>query len=164
MTKTRPPLTFELGLTRIAGLIGWDRVAALAGQEERTVRNWSDPDTGPSAEQIPLGTSLRLDAAYRAAGGPDAPMLDCYALRFATELGGCGHDLSELAMRIADAAKEGGEALAAAIRAALPGASDEQLARAILEFQESISAKTDVVEALTAIRERRRIEAAELVA
>lgn len=163
MTKLRQPLTFEHALTRIAGVIGWDQVSRIAGQAERTVRNWSDPDTGPSAEDMSIGTALRLDVAYRAAGGDGAPMRDCYALRFDTAIGALDPCLDELALRISESAAEDGEAIAAAIRAMLPRASDAELARAVLEVQEAIDAKKSALEALTALRDKRRQAAPERV-
>ncbi len=164
MTKTRAPLTFELAMTQIAARIGWERVAEVAGQQERTVRNWSDPDTGPSAETMPLLTALRLDCAFRDAGGVGAPLLQCYANRLELEVAIAGADLSELSLRIATAAEEGGEAIAAAIRAALPGASEAELSRAMLEFEESIAAKQNAVAALAAILAKRRAPAEQPVA
>lgn len=156
MTKERPPLTVELALTKIAVAIGWDQVAAIAGQCERTVRNWSDPDTTPkAADAISLELALKLDVAFRVAGGDGAPMLQCYATRLDTETADAVADKVALARQAAKAAKEGGEAIAAVIAAAMPGASEQELARAEIELEESIAAQTNIVATLRAGRKGR---------
>jgi hypothetical protein len=149
MTKRRAPLTFELALTNVAGLIGWDRAAEIVGQSERTVRNWSDPD---AAAGIRLDAALRLDVAYRVAGGDSAPLLSCYALRLNADTALAGADLAALNAKIARAAREHGEAISFSIAAAQPGASDSDLARAELELQESIDASTGTLAAIRAER------------
>jgi hypothetical protein len=78
MTKTRAPLTFELALTKVAGHIGWEKAAEIVGQAERTVRNWSEPDTTAS---ITLDAALKLDEEFHKAGGHGSPFFQCYATR-----------------------------------------------------------------------------------
>ena len=153
MTKRRAALTFEHALTQIAAEIGWDRVAELAGQAERTVRSWSDPDTGPAAGgAISLDLALGLDVAYRAAGGAGAPMLQCLATRIELDTADACQDLALLNHKIAKAAREGGQAIAAAITAAQPGAPDSAIAIAEAEIEESIAAHTDTLVTLRAGR------------
>ena len=153
MTKRRPPLTAELALTEVAVLIGWDRVAEIAGQAERTVRNWSDPDTGPAAgASITMDVALALDVAFRVAGGEGAPMLQYYSTRLEADTVEASADRIALARHAAQAAKEGGEAIAAVIAAAMPGASPQELARAELELVESIAAQTNTLATLRAGR------------
>lgn len=153
MTKRRPALSSELALTKIAGLIGWDRAAAIVGQAERTVRNWSDPDT---SARISLDHALQLDVAFRVAGGEGPPpMLEWYAARLEADTTFACADLSLLSRKIAKAAREGGEAIAAAIDAAQPGASDLLGARAELELEESRAAITDTLATIRASRANR---------
>ncbi|HEX8402261.1 MAG TPA: hypothetical protein VF628_11220 [Allosphingosinicella sp.] len=150
MTKVRPPLTFELALTRVAGLLGWDRSAEILGVAERTVRDWSDPDTVPLAGRaLCVEDCIHLDVAYRAAGGDGAPLLSCYALLFETELT-TSADNGALVRHIARAAKETGEALAASVLASAPGATaaDRELARR--EGEEAIGCITNIVTILGA--------------
>lgn len=150
MTKGRDPLTFELALTKVASKIGWEQCAEIVGQKDRTVRNWSDPDT---SAKISLDAALRLDVAFRVAGGEGPPpMFECYAARLEADTATACADLSALNAKIAKAAKEGGEAIAAAIAAAQPGATDSVRARAELELEESRSAITDTLATLRAGR------------
>ncbi len=149
MTKRRDPLSFELALTRIAGLIGWTAAAKLLGQSERTVRNWSDPDTGAG---INLDAALKLDVAYQAAGGDGTPMFDCYATRLQVETRAALWSSDALAAFAATSAKEGGEAIAASINAARPGASTADKVIAEREIEESIAALHDTLRCLRAGR------------
>lgn len=143
MTKTRPPLSFELALTRVAGLIGWTAVAEILVVEERTARNWSDPDTRPTAGQsIGLDQGVALDVAYRAAGGDGAPMQQCFALQVETGLADACPGSVGLSRSIARAAREFGEAFHALVFAAAPGASDGSHELARRETEEAIDALT----------------------
>lgn len=142
MTKRRAPLTFENALTRVAGLIGWDKAAAIVGQAERTVRNWSDDDTTAG---IRLDAALKLDVAYATAGGDGAPFLQCYALRLEMEAAAACADSRELAKKTAAAAKEAGEAVAALIMASQPGAAPADRIIAKRETEEAITALTNTL-------------------
>jgi hypothetical protein len=137
MTKQRAPLTFERALTRIADVLDWPKIAEIAGKDVRTVRNWSDPDTSAG---VTLDVALRLDVAYRAAGGEGAPLFQCYGLRLEADTATACADQRDLADTAAIAAKEAGEAISATIVAAQPGATREQRARAQLEIEESVTA------------------------
>lgn len=150
MTKRRLPLTFENALTKVAGHIGWTDTARICGQAERTVRNWSDPDTTAS---ITLDAALKLDVAYHAAGGEGAPFLLCYATRVDAESLAACPGREALLASVARAALESGEAVAATLLAALPNASPAHFAIAERELEESISALTH---SLAALRLRRK--------
>jgi hypothetical protein len=50
----------------------------IVGQAERTVRNWSEPDTTAS---ITLEAALKLDEEFHKAGGHGSPFFQCYATR-----------------------------------------------------------------------------------
>ena len=153
MTKRRPPLTSELALTKIAVQVGWDEVARLAEQSERTVRNWSDPDTGPPADQaISLALARKLDVAFRVAGGDGHPLLQCYATQIEADTAQACADLVVLNHKIAKAARESGEATAALIVAAQPGAPESAMIIAEQEVEESIAASMDTLATLRAGR------------
>lgn len=150
MTKLRPPLSFELALTKIAGVIGWDASARIADTATSTVRAWSDQDV---AAGVRLDAALKLDAAYLAAGGEaPAPMLQCYITRLEAETAEATACKIELARCAGEAAREGGEAVAAVIAAAQPGACDRTIARAELETEEAIRAHTKTLATLRAGR------------
>ncbi|HXH52561.1 MAG TPA: hypothetical protein VNH53_03905 [Sphingomicrobium sp.] len=153
MTKRRAPLTFENALTRVASEVGWSEVARICRHKERTVRNWSEPDT---TAEISLEAALELDLAWRAAGKEGAPFLTCYQTRLDAEATAADPSRDALIGTAAKAAKEGGEAVAAVLATARPGASSADDAIAERELEESIEAQTA---ALAAIRARRRCAA-----
>ena len=142
MTKLRAPLSFEDGITRIAGLLGWGPAAQVIGQRERCLRNYSDPDTSPT---ISLADALKLDLAYRLAGGEGAPMFDSYALQIDVATRQIDASADELARRTAVAAKEGGEAIASLIAANRPGATAAERAIAAREVREGLDAFRDTL-------------------
>lgn len=154
MTKRRAPLSFELALTKVAGLIGWERCAGILGQAERTVRNWSDPD---AAAGIRLDAAEKLDIEYQQAGGGGAPFLECYATRLKAQLAECLGSAEQIAKSAAHSAKETGEAVAAAIEAARPDACDRVFENSEREIEEALESLTAT---LAAIRNRRRAESA----
>ncbi|MBG6116229.1 hypothetical protein IWY39_000033 [Sphingobium sp. JAI105] len=137
MTKDRRPLTPYRALSRIADLLGWDGCAEVIGKSEWSVRKFSDPDAGRS---ISLHDAIRLDIAFRNAGGSGAPLFECYASRldllFGTEDGhlACLLDVS------GKAAKEAGEAVAAALNAAANTCDPSARLKAITEIEEGIAA------------------------
>lgn len=153
MTKRRAALTYELALTKVAGVIGWDRAAAIVGQVERTVRNWSDPDTSAN---IRLDAAEKLDIAFAQAGGRGAPFGEVYHTRLKTSLANSFGTAEAIAEAAALSAKEGGEGVAAAIAASRPDANDADFAAAERELEEAIAANTAT---LSAIRRRREAEA-----
>lgn len=150
MTKCRAALTFENALTKVAGHIGWGETAKICGQAERTVRNWSDPDT---TSCISLEAALRLDVAFHAAGGEGAPFLLCYATRMELERLAACPGREALLASIAASAKESGEALSAALSAAHPRADRADFAIGERELEESIVALQN---SLAALRARRK--------
>ena len=145
MTKLREPITFNRALTSVADLIGWDRCAAICGVSERTVRNWSDPDTD---SEIRLIDARRLDAAYLAAGGDHAPFHHTYALQL--ELGARAPiDAAEaLSSAAGSAAKETGEAVAAMLTAASREICQAAARNAEREIKEAIDALGKGLDAL----------------
>lgn len=142
MTKTRPPVSFELALSKIAGLIGWEQIAAICKRSQRAVRNWGDKD---ATECIRIDQALALDVAYRQAGGDGAPILETYVLLLEQEALKASFCTEALARAASVAAKEGGEATAALIQASRPGASraDREIARR--ETQEAIEGFTSAL-------------------
>lgn len=148
MTKLRPPLTFENALTKVAAVLGWPKTAEIVGQAERTVRNWSEPDT---TARISLDAAKRLDVAYQAAGGDGAPFLQCYATQVSAELLAVHADRHDLVAGAARASKESGEAIAATLAAAHPAATAADIAIAEREIEEAIEAKTSILARVRAL-------------
>ncbi|WP_225206261.1 hypothetical protein [Novosphingobium huizhouense] len=134
MTKRREPLTYQLTLTRVAGLIGWDRVAHICGVRERAARNWSEMET---ESEIRMIDAERLDRACLEHGATIAPFYHLYGERLgiAANL----HSAPGMARAAACAAKESGEAVAALIDAV--GSNDPAVRRrARAEAEEAIEA------------------------
>ena len=133
MTIERPAKTFDQATTIIAGLIGWPVMCKLTGRSDRAVRYWSQPNhkTTPTLRQ-----AAALDAAYRAAGGQDAPFTEALAhavdVKYSAEVA-C---YRALAADTAEFIREAGELGAALIEAGQPGASPRAHNRAMVEAQQ----------------------------
>lgn len=133
MTIERPAKTFDQATTIIAGLIGWPVMCKLTGRSNRAVRYWSQPNhkTTPTLRQAAV-----LDAAYRAAGGQDAPFTEALAhavdVKYSAEVA-C---YRALAADTAEFIREAGELGAALIEAGQPGASPRAHHRAMVEAQQ----------------------------
>lgn len=136
MTKLRAPLTIDAALTRAAGLLpgGWASLAELTGRSPSMVRAWSDPDR---REQLPLRDALLVDQAVRTQTG-EAPLLAWYAAQLDLSCGPAS-PTSDLVSRVVEVVRECGEANAALIEAAQPGASAAQISAAQREAEEAIS-------------------------
>lgn len=137
MTKERRPLTPYRALSRIADLLGWDGCAEVIGKSEWSVRKFSDPDAGRA---ISLQDAIRLDAAYRRAGGHGAPLFECYAARLNLLVDASEDHATLLLDTSGKAAKETGEAVAAAIAAAANTTDTAARLHAIVEVEEGLEA------------------------
>ena len=149
MTKARPPLTAHRALTTIAGAIGWEKAGELVNKAERTIRNWSDPDTTAC---ITLDAALKLDLAFRAHGGDGYPLLRWYQLQVELRVGAQGLPVAAVADSAALASDEHGDAMAATFRALRPGATPAEIAIAVREAEESLAAQARHVEALRLLK------------
>ena len=143
MTKRREPLTYHHALTQIAALIGWDRCAAICGVSERAVRYWSDPDC---ETEIRMLDAERLDRAFLSAGGDHAPFHRLYSLRL--EIAAREAEGRNFALLAANAAKEGGEAVAALIVAGSDPSCPRARRIALTEMEQAVDALTDGIAAL----------------
>lgn len=142
MTKLREPLTYQATLTTIAGLIGWDRCAAICGVTQRAVRYWSDPDC---ETEIRLIDAERLDRAFLEYGGDHAPFHRLHALR----LDLASRDTPDICLvnLAGKSAKETGEAIAAMLVAS-SSRDPRALKRARREIHEAIDSLTSGLVAL----------------
>lgn len=134
--KPRRALTPYRALHEIADLLGWDGCASVLGKSESLVRKWADPDT---EREISYQAAIRLDAAYMRAGGKSAPLFECYAARLDLSADE-DEDHAGTMEAVSAAAKEAGEAVAAAIDCL--GRTNDLAARnrAVIETEESIGA------------------------
>lgn len=139
MTKEREPLSIDAALARIMGQLpgGYDRAASITGRRTRTVRDWGDPDTGPS---IPLDCAIALDLAFQEAGGEGHPLYEAYTDkldRAEVERFACRFSLLR---RTASLIKETGDASAALARLCLPDSTDADRRHAFREVAEAYEA------------------------
>lgn len=137
MTKRRAAITFENAITRIAARIGWPAMVDASGLAERTLRNWSDPETG---QQATITAALQLGLAYRSGGGGGAPLYETYGLLLDQAHSERFADQVELAHRTCAVIREGADAEQALVLATIPGATAAQRATARREIEESIAA------------------------
>jgi hypothetical protein len=144
MTKRREPLTYQLTLTKVAALIGWDRCGAICGVSERSVRYWSDPECETEIRMI---DAERLDRAFMEAGGDHAPFHHLMALRL--ELAAReGEQVISLARLAGQCAKEAGEAVAALVDASSNAGDPAARRAAKAEVEQAIDALTSGIGAL----------------
>lgn len=133
MTKVREPLSFALAINTVAGLIGWEETARITDRAVRTVRAWSESKHG-----IPtLAQAIELDTAYMQAGGQNAPLLESYARQLDVAFADVSGGHAALALEIANASREAGEAISFCIQAMQPGATPAMFTRAIREAEEA---------------------------
>lgn len=147
MTKLRPPLSINAALDRIAGQVdgGWATMADAIGKKERTVRNYSDPDT---AEEISARDSIALDILFQKHGGIGAPIFETYSLQLEVDRAEVFATQAEIARRAQKSVKENSEAAQAQIACLAPGATEADFVRAIRETEEAIQADTNTLAAL----------------
>ncbi len=114
-------------------------MAAIVDRHRATVYKWGDPD---GTEGIPFDCMIKLDVAYRRAGGEGAPLLAAYKAQLAIAEADDGYAIQdELALLTMKAVKEDSEAIAAQIACTRPDATPECFQTAIRETKESIVAK-----------------------
>ncbi len=147
MTIPRQPTTFERALWRIAELLGWDGCAATIGKSESHMRKLGAPDT---ERELSLRDAVRLDAAWRRAGGEGAPILECYALTLnmgAPTEPACP---DRMVAGAGKAAKETGEAIAAALALAADTSDHAARLTAMREIEEGMAELQHLLAAIKA--------------
>lgn len=134
MTLPTTPGTFAFAVRRIADLIGYGNVAEIAGRTEGAIRKWAHE--GNTACPT-IAQALALDAAYVAAGGHGTPLRDAYDAQLelaVTTATACHRAFAE---ELAGAAREAGDAIAAGMRLTQPGASHNDIQRALIEADQA---------------------------
>lgn len=147
MTKARAPLSIEQALSRVIGQIGYDGIKRQIDHEERVVRNMGDPDHDRS---ISLDEAIRLDIAFRDAGGIGLPFLQCFEHRVHLIAPEAMPDVNAIATTAAIAVREAGDATAAILKAISPGATKVDRAIAARELREEIQAHQNTLSLLDA--------------
>lgn len=156
MTHPREPLTTEQAFDKVVGDLKIERAAAVIGREKHYLRAISNP---ASDQRLTLDDALALDGAYAAEVEPGHyPIFESYRLRLALAEQTAIRDAVELGQHAARCALENGQACAAMIEAALPGASLATLRRAITELEESRSENAGAIGAIQEVIRRRLAE------
>ena len=138
MTKRRDPLTPYRALCDVEELLGWDGIAGVTRKAISYLRKLSDPDAGRA---ITVQDAIRLDAAFLRAGGIGTPFLEAHTAQI--ELLVTEADpvpVSPLLSAISIAAKEIGEAVAAAIDLASHAEDPKARQTAVKEAEEGVAA------------------------
>lgn len=148
MTKNRTPLSIEQALQRIAVQLpgGVEEMARVANRQPGTVRAWMDPDR---PEQVALECAIELDLAYRAEGGEGSPLYEAYGTRLDLAAASRFAENYHLLDRLHSVIKEGGEAHAAIVAAARPGATPADRRTAFREAAEAYEELRDILPLLS---------------
>lgn len=149
MTKERLPLSTEQALARIAGRLpgAYDEMGEVCGRTASTIRAWGDPD---KEDDVPIGCAIALDLAYIAEGGEGAPLYEAYGAKLDLAEAARFHDAHRLHEYGVAVIKEGGEAHAAIMKSARPGASFIEKRIAFKEALEAFEKLRDVLPLLEA--------------
>lgn len=134
MTHAQTPLTFPAAVNRIVDCITAQGAADAVGKRVSLIYAWQHP-TGQKRPNIEQARAL--DAAHMLAGGDGAPILETYAQLLDVDVAQQIACRTALIREIGDAAREHGQALAAAIAFAQPNAGDRELHRAIGEVEDA---------------------------
>lgn len=140
MTKLRAPCSRHQAMLDVVEVIGWDGACAATSLKERSARKLTEPDCAP---RLDIEAALAMDIAVIAAGGQVAPFEAWYRLHLQlarAQASAAVAAVEAAAERVALAARETGEALAACVIAAAPGATLQERRRADRETEEAIVA------------------------
>lgn len=149
VTKVRPPLTLEMALKRIGGVLSVEQMAAISRRSESQVRAWGDHD---KPDSIPMDCAIALDVEYQKAGGVGAPIHDLYALRLDLARQSAFACQAAIAEATMTGVRETAEAIQAQIACTLPSADATDLDRAIRETEEAAASITKTLQLLLAAR------------
>lgn len=138
MTKERDNLTPYMALCDVAEVLGWEGVATVTGLSVSYLRKLSDPDI---TREISMQNAIRLDAAHLRGGGIGTPFVEAAIAQVQMLSADVDAECPiPILAAVSTAAKEIGEAVAAALQ--LAGESNNARARrtAIREAEEGLAA------------------------
>lgn len=147
MTTHAETFTFAWAARRTIDLIGNAKATALVGKSEETLGAWKH-STNPRWPRI--DQALALDLAYIEAGGDGSPFLDSFLAMVsqARETEACQ---IKFAAECAALSKDQGEFNAAAFNVMLPGATQRDAYRCLVEVQEVMTRAGAIVRRITSI-------------
>lgn len=137
MTKPKTPNTSAHAVTRIVGLLGFELSREIVGRSKHCLRGWMNEDrtSCPTWRQ-----AIALDAAFAAAGGEGAPLLEAYADQLEVTIARRTACHRALVAEIATVSREFGEAIEATVSLTQPGHSENGTRRALIEIDQAESA------------------------
>ena len=153
MTLVRAPLSTEGAFDLVIGVLTIDVAAQRTGRDVAYLRAISTPT---NAQRLLLDDAVALDAAYAEFTPGHYPLFESYRLRLQLAGSAAMRDAVELGRLAAKCVREGGEGCAALVEAALPGASDRDLERAIGELEQGRNADAEAIGGLREVLRRRR--------
>lgn len=140
MQDRQSPKGIPAAINTIKALIGAKKMAALVNKTLRRIYFWGEANSEYSP---PIRDCLILDAAFIRAGGKYAPILEAYRELLDVVADEKIRRPEDFRPALSDAAKECGEAIAAAI--SLGGdASEEARREAYVEVSQGISSLTEL--------------------
>jgi hypothetical protein len=147
MTKARPPLTIENALFQVLARIGSEAVERVTGRTHGHLLAASDHD---KREELLVRHAIALDLEHMAQGGEGAPIYETYGLLLNAASAERFTDSAALARHAAKISRETGEATAAIITAAQPGATAAERRAAAREAEQAVAAITHALPLLSA--------------
>lgn len=134
MTKVRAPVTIENALRALLGRLQLEDAATITGREAGYLHSMTDPD---KPGQITVRDVLLLDLEAHKRFGEGFPLFEAIGRMLESTAGERFADQAAIARVTADFAKESGDAVAASIAAAMPGAGVRELEAALREAEEA---------------------------
>lgn len=142
MTKVRAPITVENALFRVLGEIGIEVAAQITNRGTDYLRALSDPDR---RERLTIEDAIKLDLQYREGGGLGFPIYETYGRIVEAMASERFADAAAIGAVTVRHAKEAGEATAALVAAAQPGADRLVLEAALRELEQADDATADSI-------------------
>ncbi len=142
MTKVRAPITVENALFRVLGEIGIEVAAQITNRGTDYLRALSDPDR---RERLTIEDAIKLDLQYREGGGLGFPIYETYGRIVEAMASERFADAAAIGKVTVRHAKEAGEATAALVAAAQPGADRAVLEAALRELEQADDATAESI-------------------
>ncbi len=147
MTCERDPVTIENRLRLVYGTLTIEHAMELTGKSEGYLTALTLPSR---REKLCFRDAEILDLAYHQKTGQGFPLFEAYGLRLETAGAGRFAEAAAIADLARKAAKEGGEAVAALVDAAMSNGDPQVLKRTLRELEEADAVTT---QSITAVRQ-----------
>lgn len=134
MTCEREPVTIENRLRLVFGTLTIERVVELTGKSEGYLSALTLPRR---RETLSLALAEKLDLEFHKVTGQGFPIYEALGLRLETAGAGRFAEAAEIAQLARQFAKEGGEATAAMVDAAMSSGDPETLTKTLRELEDA---------------------------